>query len=87
MNEESEQVTRDGHPGPSNRPDEHVVGETDSMGCGRRTGDSIPQRENPDRRPTDRARAVAARVRVNADRRIGKRTPQWIIDLARKSRD
>lgn len=48
-------------------------------GC---TGGGIPQRERPDRVPSDFVRAVAARVRVNADRRAGVHTPQWIIDLA-----
>lgn len=42
----------------------------------------IPQRQDPNRRPSEKVRAVAARVRVNADRRMGVRTPQWIIDLA-----
>jgi len=43
----------------------------------------IPQRQDPNRRPSEKVRVVAARVRVNADRRMGVRdTPQWIIDLA-----
>lgn len=43
----------------------------------------IPQRQDPNRSPSERVRAVAARVRVNADRRMGVRnTPQWIVDLA-----
>lgn len=44
---------------------------------------NIPQRERSEQRPSDRVRAVAARVRVNADRRIGKPTPQWIVELAK----
>ena len=44
--------------------------------------ESIPQRQNPDRRPSPKVRAVAARVRVNADRRVGKITPAWIITLS-----
>lgn len=46
------------------------------------TGGAIPQREHSHRPPSDLVRAVAARVRVNADRRAGVDTPQWIIDLA-----
>jgi hypothetical protein len=42
----------------------------------------IPQRERPDRIPSDSLRAVAARVRVNADHRAGVSTPRWIIELA-----
>lgn len=56
-------------------------------GCHSCTQSVIPQRERPDRIPSDLLRAVAARVRVNADRRAGvKTTPQWIIDLANSER-
>lgn len=52
-------------------------------GCSGCTWGGIPQRERPDRVPSTLVRAVAARVRVNADRRMGAHnTPQWIIDLA-----
>lgn len=50
--------------------------------CSPCTGRGIPQRERPGQRPSDLVRAVAARVRVNADRRADIHTPQWIIDLA-----
>lgn len=33
-------------------------------------------------RPSPKARAVAARVRVNADRRAGVKTPEWIVKLS-----
>lgn len=51
-------------------------------GCGSCARDRIPQRERQGQAPSDLVRAVAARVRVNADRRAGVHTPQWIIDLA-----
>jgi hypothetical protein len=41
----------------------------------------FPLRQS-DSRPTPRAQAVAARVRVNADRRGGVKTPKWIVNLA-----
>ncbi|MEX1080173.1 MAG: hypothetical protein WED09_13820 [Homoserinimonas sp.] len=47
----------------------------------------IPQREDPNRRPSERVRAVAARVRLNADRRMGYATPDWIVRLARGGGD
>ena len=47
----------------------------------------IPQRQKPNRRPSERVRAVAARVRVNADRRMGYVTPDWIVRLARGGDD
>lgn len=53
-----------------------------ALRCSSCTGCGIPQRESPDQVPSDLVRAVAARVRVNADRRAGFHTPQWIIDLA-----
>lgn len=66
-----------------------VDAETEAMGGHARsdgyyscTQGAIPQRERPDRVPSDLLRAVAARVRVNADRRAGVSTPRWIIDLA-----
>lgn len=42
----------------------------------------VPQRERPDQVPSDRVRAVAARVRANADKRAGVQTPAWIKALA-----
>ena len=33
-------------------------------------------------RPTERERRIAARIRVRADRRLHRETPQWIRDLA-----
>jgi hypothetical protein len=41
----------------------------------------IQQRQS-DSRPSPKAQAVAARVRVNADRRAGVKTPQWIVTLS-----
>ncbi|WP_158251624.1 hypothetical protein [Cryobacterium sp. M91] len=41
----------------------------------------IQQRQS-DSRPSPKAQAVAARVRVNADRRAGVKTPQWIVKLS-----
>lgn len=42
----------------------------------------IPRRERPGQVPSDQVRAVAGRVRVNADSRAGgAHTPQWVIDL------
>ena len=35
-----------------------------------------------DSRPSPKAQAVAARVRFNADRRGGVKTPQWIVALS-----
>lgn len=43
----------------------------------------IPQRQDAERRPSPKVRAVAARVRVNADRRVGKVTPGWIVALSK----
>lgn len=43
---------------------------------------SVPQRERADHPPSDRVRAVAARVRMNADQRAGVQTPAWIKVLA-----
>ena len=41
----------------------------------------IPSRQS-DSRPSPKAQAVAARVRVNADRRGGVKTPEWIVKLS-----
>src|SRR5690554_6801432 len=43
---------------------------------------NVPQRERPDHAPSDRVRAVAARVRMKADKRAGVQTPGWIKALA-----
>ncbi|WP_166790177.1 hypothetical protein [Cryobacterium sp. Hh11] len=41
------------------------------------------QHRQSDSRPSPKAQAVAARVRVNADRRAGNdKTPQWIVKLS-----
>lgn len=32
--------------------------------------------------PTTAERRVAARIKVNVDKRLGKKTPAWIKDLA-----
>ena len=32
--------------------------------------------------PSAKVQAVAARVRVNADKRAGVQTPEWIVELA-----
>ena len=45
----------------------------------------IPQRQDTEQRPSPKVRAVAARVRVNADRRVGKVTPTWIVDLSKSA--
>jgi hypothetical protein len=45
------------------------------------TINQIPQRQRGSR-PSPKAQAVAARVRVNADRRAGVKTPQWIVTLS-----
>jgi len=34
------------------------------------------------RRPSEKVRVAAARVRVDSDRQVGCATPQWIKDLA-----
>lgn len=34
------------------------------------------------RSPTARQRKVAAHIRVMADRKLGRETPQWIVELA-----
>jgi hypothetical protein len=57
----------------------HHAGAQEGCSC---TPSVIPQRERSDRIPSDLLRAVAARVRVNADRRAGVSTPRWVIDLA-----
>ena len=45
------------------------------------TINKIPLRQS-DSRPSPKAQAVAARVRVNADRRSGVKTPMWIVELS-----
>jgi hypothetical protein len=40
------------------------------------------QQRQSDSRPSPKAQAVAARVRVNADRRGGVPTPKWIVKLS-----
>ncbi len=45
------------------------------------TINEIQQRQS-DSRPSPKAQAVAARVRVNADRRSGVATPKWIVKLS-----
>ena len=45
------------------------------------TINDIQQRKS-DSRPSPKAQAVAARVRVNANRRSGVATPQWIVKLS-----
>lgn len=48
--------------------------------------DSIPQREDPERKPTYEQRVLAARLRVKIDRQQRRprvRTPEWIVRLAR----
>lgn len=45
------------------------------------TINDIQQRQS-DSRPSPKAQAVAARVRVNADRRGGVATPKWIVKLS-----
>lgn len=47
---------------------------------------NVPQRERADKRPSPKVRAVAARVRVNADRRVGDPTPAWIVTLAQSGK-
>lgn len=37
------------------------------------------------KRPTERQRALAARVRVNVDKRLGRETEKWIVELAKKA--
>ena len=61
---------------------------TDWADNGRRTGRqtmttfNFPLRQS-DSRPSPKAQAVAARVRVNADRRGGVKTPTWIVALSK----
>lgn len=43
---------------------------------------NVPQRERANQAPSDRVRVVAARVRMNADKRAGVQTPDWIKALA-----
>lgn len=43
---------------------------------------NFPLRQS-DSRPSPKAQAVAARVRVNADRRGGVKTPKWIVALSK----
>ena len=43
---------------------------------------NFPLRQS-DSRPSPKAQAVAARVRVNADRRGRVKTPQWIVALSK----
>jgi hypothetical protein len=43
---------------------------------------NVPERERANQAPSDRVRAVAARVRMNADKRAGVQTPDWIKALA-----
>lgn len=38
------------------------------------------------RRPSERARVIAAEIRVATDEKLGEPTPQWIQDLAEKGR-
>ena len=45
------------------------------------TINSLPLRQS-ESRPSPKAQAVAARVRVNADRRGGVTTPNWIVKLS-----
>ena len=45
------------------------------------TKNGIPLRQS-DSRPSPKAQTVAARVRVNADRRGGVTTPNWIVKLS-----
>jgi hypothetical protein len=44
--------------------------------------DNDTQRRKSDGQPTAKTQAVAARVRVNADRRAGVPTPEWIVKLS-----
>ena len=46
------------------------------------TSMNFPLRQS-DSRPSSKAQAVAARVRVNADRRGGVKTPKWIVALSK----
>ena len=34
------------------------------------------------RRPSQKVRVAAARLRVHSDRQVGRTTPRWIVDLA-----
>ncbi|MDN3311644.1 hypothetical protein QWJ90_11950 [Microbacterium oryzae] len=38
------------------------------------------------RRPSDRARYIAAEIRVEADRKLGDKTPDWIRELAEEGK-
>ena len=40
-------------------------------------------RESARRRPSQKVRVAAARVRVESDRQVRRETPQWIKDLAK----
>ena len=48
---------------------------------------SIPQREDPGAQPTFEQRILAARIRVRIDkqqRRPRVKTPEWIVELAKR---
>ena len=40
----------------------------------------------PNRRPSQKLRIAAARLRVSSDRQVGRVTPKWIRDLASRRR-
>lgn len=40
------------------------------------------ERQATDRRPSQKVRVAAARVRVDSDKQVRRSTPQWIKDLA-----
>ena len=48
----------------------------------RAQGSPVEVEPQPNRRPSQKLRVAAARVRVSSDRQVGRATPQWIRDLA-----
>ncbi|WP_336645031.1 hypothetical protein [Microbacterium sp. USHLN186] len=44
---------------------------------------AVPQRRS---RASERARFIAAEIRVEADKKLGDPTPQWIQDLAEEGK-